>query len=121
MTDPIHSTKQDTTTCPVNPGCTEQGIQVYQVSDYEWVAAATEDEAVAFILKEWGYDDVKTAEHDGCFDRSDVAACDLDKNKINVAEDAEEGGHELATFRESLKKHIAAGEPFPMFFAGIDS
>lgn len=100
---------------------TEQGIKVFQVSDYEWVAAATEDEAVAFILKEWGYEDVATAEHDGCFERKDVAACDLDKNKVNVAEDAEDGGKELVTYRESLKRHLAKPEMFPLFFAGIDA
>ena len=100
---------------------TEGGIQVYQVSDYEWVAAATEDEAVAFILKEWGYKDVPTAEHDGCFDRKDVSACDLDKNKVNIHPDAEDGKVDFVTYRESVKRLLAAGEPMPIFFAGIDA
>lgn len=105
----------------LEPRFTEAGIQVYQVSDYEWVAAATEDEAVAFILKEWGYDNPGVAESDGCFERKDVHACDLDKNTLNVAEDAEDGGHELATYREALKAHLTKGETFPLFFCGIDA
>ena len=104
----------------MNDASTEQGIKVFQVSDYEWIAAYTEDEAVAFSLKAWGYDDAKEAEEDGCFVRADVAACDLDGNKVNVSERAEEGDMELVTYRESLKRHIANGDTFPRFFAGID-
>jgi len=106
---------------PLSESHVEQGVAVYQVSDYEWVAAATEEEAVAYILKEWGYDNLGVAEFDGCFERDEVRACDLDKNMVNVAEDCEQGGKDLITYRESLKRHIAKGEKFPMFFCGIDS
>lgn len=99
----------------------EQGLQVFQVSDYEWYLADSADSAIAAALKDWGYESVEQAETEGCFDRSDVGACDLDKNTINLHPDAEEGAKDIVTYREGIRRHVAAGEKVPGFFCGVDS
>jgi hypothetical protein len=42
---------------------------------------------------------------------------DLDKNTVNVHPDAEDGKQDIKTYREEVRRIIAAGEPIPNFFA----
>lgn len=102
---------------------TEQGVSVYQVSDYEFIAAATREAAIAFALDLWGYtghDAAKRAENDGCFNPADVGRCDLDTNKLQECDKDEEPTGELVTFREELRRQMARGVVFPEYFAGFD-
>ena len=102
---------------------TEQGLQVFAVGDYEFIAAATQNDAVDFALELWGHkghDAAQRAAADGSFDPDNVDRCDLDKNKVRECDDQGEPTGECVTFRESLRRRIAKGETFPQFFAGLD-
>lgn len=96
----------------------EQGVQVFKVSDYEFYAGWSQDNALAEAARQWGYDTPEAAIKDDCLCMDDVEPCDLDEHKINLDEGS---GTDLITFRESIKRRLAAGETFPSFFAGFDS
>ena len=101
----------------VSPNRMEQGLAIWQVSDYEDIAAETKDEAVAFAVREWGYDSPEQAEKNDAFDPAEVFAVDLDARQVNINEDEDPAGP-ILTYREHLKALIATGQKFPMFFAG---
>lgn len=101
---------------------TEQGIQVLKLNDYEWWAGGTEQEIILAACKAWGFESAQDgpalAEADGCFERSDVQRCNLDTSLLNAADEGEKAAY--MSFRESIRRRLAAGETFPTAFCGID-
>lgn len=99
----------------LEPRFTEQGIQVYELNDMEWWIGRDKESTILAALEMWG---MPRDEAFGQFNpESGVCEMDLDKNTVNVHPDAEDGGKQLVTFREEVRRIIAAGEPIPNFFA----
>lgn len=97
----------------LEPEFTEDGIQVYELNDREWWVGRDKASTIDAALKMWG---MTAAEAD--LKADDVHEMGLDANKINVHPDAEEGAEDIVTYREGIRRHIAAGEPVPGFFCG---
>jgi hypothetical protein len=101
---------------PLEPRFTEQGVQVYELNDREWWAGLDKESTIEAALKMWG---MPREEAFGTFNPVEgVYEMDLDKNKVNVHPDAEDGAEELVTYREEVRRLIAVGAEFPNFFAG---
>ncbi len=100
---------------------TEQGIKVFRLNDYEWFAGADAQAVLAYALEQWGFKGKPTdALNDGMYDEDFDRPCDLDASTLNGAEDAEDGGKEMITYRESIRRELAKGVTFPAFFCGIE-
>ena len=98
----------------------EQGIKVFQISDYEWIAADSLDSAISCALKEWGMTR-EEAFGDGIdrIEEPEDYPCDLDNNLVNIDENESPKGEKI-TYREEIKRMIARGQQFPCFFAWQD-
>ena len=108
---------QDRSTTPdvLEARFTEQGIQVYEMNDMEWWAGRDKHSTIEAALKAWGM----TPEEAFTGTPSvEVCEMDLDANTVNAHPDAEDGAKDIITYREALRREIAAGETFPCFFAG---
>lgn len=101
---------------PLDSRFTEQGVQVYELNDMEWWSGRDKESTIEAALKMWGMP------REEAFDTFNpvegVCEMDLDKNTVNVHPDAEDGAKEIVTFREELRRQIAAGDEIPNFFAG---
>lgn len=95
----------------------EQGISVWQLTDYEWFAATDRESAIACALELWGTPRQDAIEQCGL--EIDAQPDDLDTSQINVAEDEQDS--ELISFRDQIKRLIDDGTTFPCFFSGIDA
>lgn len=100
-------------TSQLEPRFTEQGIQVYEMNDMEWWAGRDKESTIEAALKMWG------GTRDEHFNHlNPVEEMDLDANTVNAHPDAEDGAKDIITYRECLRRQIAAGDEFPCFFAG---
>lgn len=101
-----------------DPRYVEQGLRVFQVSDYESIAAGTFDEAWAYVLVQWGFTDpAEIAEHEEGIPFREP--CDLDTNKLSSS--GEDGSGPPCTYREWLRTMIAhPGASFPDYFAAYE-
>jgi hypothetical protein len=100
----------------LKPRFTEQGVQVYELNDMEWWIGRDKESTIAAALAMWGIP--REEAFDTFNPESGVCEVDLDKNTVNVHPDAEDGEVDMKSFREEVRRIIAAGEPIPNFFAG---
>lgn len=98
----------------------EHGISVWDMDDgCEYCAGRTFEEALACAIESWSGDIPASAEQLAEWrEGADDSACDLDAFKINVAD--EDGPAEVISYREQIRRLIAAGATFPAFFCGYD-
>jgi hypothetical protein len=109
------SSQSDKPHAALEPRFTEQGVQVYELNDMEWWIGRDKESTIQAALKMWG---MPREEAFGTFNpESGVCEMDLDKNTVNVHPDAEDGKQDIKTYREEVRRIIAAGEPIPNFFA----
>lgn len=84
-------------------------IHIFEVSDDEYFAATSAEEAVQCAIREWGIEtyDETTEEFGAPIELADSELCNLPFN--------DDG--KRVTFRAKLDQIIAAGEKFPTYFA----
>jgi hypothetical protein len=87
----------------------EKTIHVFEVSDDEYFAATSAEEAMLCAIKAWGrktYEE-STEEFGGPMELDDTVLSEMPFN---------DDGHRT-TFREKLDQMIAVGDKFPTYFA----
>ena len=84
-------------------------VHIFEVTDDEYFAAATAEEAVECAIREWGQDtyDESSEEFGAPMQLDDDALADKPFN---------DDGRRV-TFRVKLDEMISAGEKFPAYFA----
>lgn len=84
------------------------GIMIFAMNDCDWVAARTVDEAISFYLSLNGENELGAKE---------LSGTELDEHSYFLEH---EGKRTHTTFRDQLRKMVAAGESFPAFFASTE-
>lgn len=106
---------------PPDPRYVEQGISVWDMDDgYEEYAGRTFAEAFECALRNWcGPDGPEDPmDRDNYDEAADEHALHLDANMINIADEG--APSQLISYREQIRKMIAAGTEFPAFFCGCE-
>lgn len=91
-----------------NAGNDIDGIKIFAMNDCDWVAARTVDEAISFYLHLNGENELEAKE---------LSGSELDEHSY-FQEHEEKRTH--TTFRNQLRKMVAAGQSFPAFFASTE-
>lgn len=97
---------------------TEQGIGVWCFDESEWVAAASEEEAVQWYEEATGLKVGIENPDDAYIEVTQVS--DLDKHSFYDVDDEGDITEDTPriTYREGIKKAIADGVPFPFILCG---
>jgi hypothetical protein len=85
-------------------------IRIFAVTECEWMAASSLEEAIAGYLKETGMSQEDIAEEDP------VEVADSELDRLIFTDDEGETSVKR-TFREELARRIAEGAEFPTLFA----
>jgi hypothetical protein len=97
----------------------EDGIGVWQVSDYDWVAATSLDEALSWYKTTTGLTDDEVGEGEEVSDLDSFIITDVE-TQIGYDVEKKRPIYATHTARDSIKDKFAEGGTFPFIIASTE-